>query len=649
MKRVGNVLFFYLFFMFFSIFASSFIIVSAQENDSGLGGVEVEDDDSDSDAVSESDVSADIETDVESFDDADVEDSDFEEDFNEDDASSVENEINFEEDVELETSEGITPDSALYFFDEFTDQFGDRIDVREEKIAEIRAMIQEGKIEEAKIALANYIKHAEELEREVSPEERERARESASAIYNVLKEIEGEIPEEYRGEFFDDIIEREGRIITAAEIASKIKELCEGLSELDPLEYSRVCKIDDNAPTWQQRLDRDLTDEQREEAKKFGKIMQQCFETAGQECACEEIPFADFAEACSIAAPLATACEIEGNDEACEQMDNLEMPELPDYLQDIMDDLENDVSGSRMDLHMPRECREAGATNQRDCMIVMVETHAPPECKQAILDSNVQSEREAREICEKIMFEQNAPFECVEAGLTNPKECGRFMFEQNAPQECIDAGLTGEHRNDPRKCEELMMELGGFDNRGHGNFRDRGFASGANCKTISNPEERLACYDGATQGINDFNSRFQETKERERMCAQSCLSQGGAWDFSNGECTCNFDNFREEFNSKFEGNFQEDFKDEFSEEFSPPEGFEEGEFIPFEDEFNEFDNSGEGSFSFGTGIEGSFEEDNSGSSDSSGGSSEEITSEESPDEITGSFITGNVFLDYRFG
>src|SRR3990167_4569048 len=98
-----------------------------------------------------------------------------------------------------------------------------------------------------------------------------------------------------------------------------------------------------------------------------------------------------------------------------------------------------------------------------------------------------------------------------------------------------------------------------------------------------------------------------------------------------------------------ERNFQEDFKDEFSEEFSPPEGFEEGEFIPFEDEFNEFDNSGEGSFSFGTGIEGSFEEDNSGSSDSSGGSSEEITSEESPDEITGSFITGNVFLDYRFG
>ena len=159
-----------------------------------------------------------------------------------------------DENAELEETEGITPDSAFYFIDDFFDRFADKVKVREEKIAEIRAMIEEGNFEAAREALERYKRYAENLEKEVSPEQRDDVRRSAAAIYNVLKSLEAQIPDEYKDEFFDDIIERERRRVTAAEIAGKIKELCEQLSKLDPLEYSRVCKTNDDSPRWHQEL-----------------------------------------------------------------------------------------------------------------------------------------------------------------------------------------------------------------------------------------------------------------------------------------------------------------------------------------------------------------------------------------------------------
>jgi hypothetical protein len=537
-----------------------------------------------------------------------------------DEGSSVE----FEEGVELEASEGITPDSGLYFIESgILEKFRDDIDNREKKIAEIRAMIQQGKIEEARIALERYKEHADNLQREVSPEDRERAQRSASAVYNTLKDIEDEIPDDEREEFFENIVDRERSIVTSADIASKIKELCESLSQLDPLEYSRVCKTGDNNPEWQKKLDRDLTGEQREEAQKFGRIMQQCFETAGQQCACEEIPFADFAKMCSIAAPLATACEIEGNEEACKQLDDLEMPELPEHLQDVFDNLESDISESRFDLHMPPECREAGVTNPSECRRIMIQTNAPEECREALLAADVQNEREGREICEKIMFELNAPQECIDAGLTDHRECGRFMFELNAPQECIDAGLTGEHRNDPRKCEEIMRSLEGeFRNGPQGGF-------GGNCRAIQNPEERLACYDGALQGAGEqrsFDERRREDQGAMRMCAENCLSQGAAWDFSKGNCECRFP---ERFD---DSRFRE-------------RDFQEGEFVPPE-EFNEISPSEKCSQEGGSwdGNTCTF----SGSEGTTDGGTEEDTTTEDISGITGSVVSVDRFYNYYF-
>ena len=421
--------------------------------------------------------------------------------------SAQENETTFGDASEqLSETEGITPDSAFYFLDGFFDKFGDQIKVREEKIAEIRAMIKEGKIEPAREALEKYKEYADLLEKEVDPDNRDEAKRSAVAIYNALKEIESELSGEQKKEFFDDIVEKEGKIVTAAEIASRIKELCETLSKIDPNEYARACRTDDDAPKWQRDLDERLTEGQKQEAKLFGEIMSQCFRTAGQQCRCDEIPFTEFAETCSIAAPLATACEINNDEAACEKLDELEMPELPEHLQDIMDDLENDVSGSRIDLHMPQECREANAKTPEECRKIMIQTNAPEECRDALLAADVKNEREGREICEEIMFKQNAPEECIEKGLKDPKECGKLMFQLNAPQECIDAGLTGESRNDPKECEKLMKSHGPEDrgNRGPGGFN-------VDCRRIQNSEERLKCYDGALSGA-EFNKEFEDNR-----------------------------------------------------------------------------------------------------------------------------------------
>jgi hypothetical protein len=317
-------------------------------------------------------------------------------------------------DSQLEVEAGITPNSGFYFVeDSILSKFRSDLENREKKVAEIREMIQREDIEAARKALNRYKGYAENLEKEVNPDKRGEALRSSAAIKNALKEIENEIPERERKEFVYDVIEREGKIVTAVEIAGKIKELCEQLSKLDPLEYSRVCRSDDDSPKWQKELDEKLTDEQKGEAKKFGEIMSECFKTSGQQCRCEEIPFAEFAKMCSIVAPLATACNVNGDEDACEKMNNLEMPELPLHLQRVFDSLEKDISEAQFDLHIPKECKEAGVTSPKDCMKIMIQAHAPEECKDELIAKNIQNEREAREVCEEIMFKLNAPEECI--------------------------------------------------------------------------------------------------------------------------------------------------------------------------------------------------------------------------------------------
>lgn len=489
---------------------------------------------------------------------------------------------------ELSIGAGITPDSPFYFIeDKILTQFRGDSRNREKKIAEIEMMIKEGKIDAAREALERYNGYASELENEVDPEKSEEAKRSAAAIRNKIKEIESDVPEDARKDFVEDIENKEKRISTAAELSKKIRDLCEALSKVDPVEYERVCKTNDNAPKWQRNLDKRLTEEQRIEAEKFFKIMSACFKDPAT-CKCEEISVKAFAEKCVVVAPLAAKCE-KGDEKACEEMD--EKSEgidelLPEHLQEIMMDVEEKYGEAKRDLYMPPECRKAGVRNPRECEKIMIRTHAPEECVAAVDKNEISFEnpRQFEKVCQEIMFKMNAPEECVAAGLKDPKECGKLMFKTKAPKECTDAGLTGESRGDEKKCREIM-ESAGREGRGPG--PGQGFAFGRDCKAIENKDEKLKCFEemfsnarehygfqgesprGGSQGggwpepcqraqaqtrescekvmMEENKKRFEESKRYEEDFAKSCREKGGRWDCGFGgvtpgnPCRCFFD------------------------------------------------------------------------------------------------------------
>ena len=404
-------------------------------------------------------------------------------------------------DAKLEIGAGITPDSALYGLVEkgILEKFRNDVENREKKIAEVREMIQEKKYDDARIALARYKEFADKLEREVAPKDKEEAQRSANAIRNAIKEIESQIPADQKKEFVEDIKAQEGRIEKAADVASKIKELCETLATLDPEQYARTCKTNKEAPQWQQDLDEKLTDEQKREAEAFFKIMSACFEDP-KTCQCSQIKIQKFSEACSQIAPLAAKCQ-EGDEDACEKMDEVEDPMdyLPPHLQAAMAKVERRYSDDKFEHVGPPECKKAGATTREACMKVMFKKHAPEECVKAADEGKIDftSERSMRESCEKLMFLANAPEECIKAGLKDHRKCGELMCETNLPDECKAAGLgCGNGRPDKimRECEQLMRaqhEGKGGPNGGPG----RGFAFGKNCNAIQDKDEKLKCFE----------------------------------------------------------------------------------------------------------------------------------------------------------
>lgn len=496
----------------------------------------------------------------------------------------------------LSTGSGITPDSGLYFVeDKILSRFRDDISNREKKIAEVREMIKEDKIDSAKIALEKYKSYANNLEKEVDPDKKEKAQRSAAAIRNTIKEIETQIPEEQKKEFVTDVVSQEEKIFTAAEIAGKVKELCETLSKLDPTQYARTCKTEGDAPKWQKNLDKKLTDEQRKEAKDFFNIMSQCFRTP-KECECEKITIKSFADKCSVVAPLAAKCE-EGEKSACEQMDEMGDPseDLPPHLQDVFDQLEGRYSEAQFENHFPPECQEAGANTPKECQKVMFKLNAPEECIEAAEAGRINlggSEKEMRQACEDIMFKENAPEECVSAGIRNPKECGKLMFKENAPQECIEAGITGERSSDPKKCEKLMRELGG-QMQGPNGPPQGGFGFGRDCKSIQDTNERLKCYDSISETAHSEFSNFQEGRgppggyppecqEAGATSREACEKligekMGNERQFYDEERRKNEEQFREQEKQRFENERQrfEDERGKQGEQFrqGPPEGY----------------------------------------------------------------------------
>ena len=157
--------------------------------------------------------------------------------------------------VELKETAGINPDSPLYAIDDFIEGIvvGDNperaISAKEEKVAELKEMVEAGDVESAKKALEKTEKYGKLLEKEVTPEIEKRARESSKAITEVLEGLDLEGEEWYDvKERVEEHEETEENIALAAKIAVQIKDLCNNLAKLDPLQYARTCKTEEDSP-----------------------------------------------------------------------------------------------------------------------------------------------------------------------------------------------------------------------------------------------------------------------------------------------------------------------------------------------------------------------------------------------------------------
>jgi len=433
--------------------------------------------------------------------------------------------------------------SSIPVFEFILQNFRGELENRERRVGDIRKHIKNGDFEKARKSLKEYWKYVEGLEEEIDPEKRDEARMSAARIRKALKEIESEIPEGDREEFIDDIINNEEGIITAVEISSKIKELCSQLAELDPSEFERVCNIDDNAPKWKKKKYKEWTEEQRKEAEAFGSIMKECFRTSGRECGCEKITFYDFSVACEKASSFAVECD-EGNEDSCLALDELEMPELPEHLQEVFDEVE--AKEAQYEMHMPYECVEAGATTPKECSKIMIEKGAPEECKQALLDSGCEEERECRKICDKIMFDLHTPRECIDKEINNPDECARYMDSFKG-----DMGPRGPGFGpDCMSIKEPMERLKCFEGKltESGNYYgpgDKGPEGGEitwQCKEhrIHWPPDcdKFMREELPKLQMKDGERRSEEIMKRERECADKCERENAAWDFTGGYCKC---------------------------------------------------------------------------------------------------------------
>ncbi len=249
----------------------------------------------------------------------------------------VEEEV--EEEIVLEVEPGLTPDSPFYFIDELLERPGNdpekALEYKEEKMAEALVMVRENKVEEAREALERYADYGEIVEKEVTPEMGMEVKQDTQEMKSALNKISQELPEID----VERLVELEERIRMAAEVSSQIKKLCQALSELDPVQYAKICQTDDDAPKWRIGLHKELTDEQKEHAELFASKMKQCFESQGQQCDCEGMGVQSFVDLCRRGSVKAAACR-EGDFTACQSIvDQDAFEALPDYLRPVMEEL----------------------------------------------------------------------------------------------------------------------------------------------------------------------------------------------------------------------------------------------------------------------------------------------------------------------
>ena len=416
-----------------------------------------------------------------------------------------------EEQVTLKTEAGITPDNPVYFVKDIYQRMAvgndpeKALNYKEQKIAEAEVMVEKGKPEQAEKVLDRALQYSDIVEKEASPEMKDKVQESGAAVENTINDMKGKTTgDEWENvrEKFDETITKEKEIGTAAELATKINELCASLAKLDPLQYADTCKPKDNSPKWMKEQDNKLTTEQEKQAKIFFEKLSQCFENP-ENCDCKGMGIQKFEDFCLEKSKLAVKCK-QGDENSCKETQSGDPTDLlPDYLVPVLNQVQKKYIKAQYDMYMPEECTKEGAKTPEDCSKIMFKTTAPKEC----LDVGLTGQSKEDEIkCEKIMFEKNTPKECKYAGISSsdpdaPRKCAKIMFVQRAPQECINAGITGENRNDEEKCRGLTQSQTGKQATNYAPKFNK------DCNKISDTNEKMKCLE---EFYNNAQVQFKE-------------------------------------------------------------------------------------------------------------------------------------------
>jgi len=480
-------------------------------------------------------------------------------------------------DEKLDVDAGLTPDSFFYFLDGI-------VDSREEKVAEMKEMAEacskgdRGACGGFDVSFDKYKEHANKLEKEVSPEEREEAQRTSRAIRGVLiRDIAKNIDPTKKDDLVKKIVIKEKNIETAAEIADKINELCGQLVKLGAFEEaSEVCKLEvddkeEGAPDWLKEKRKQWKGEMSDDAKKFFEVLTQCMEITNDgkegnsnECRCNEMPDAQ-AVLCVDIAAAEDACNDGKDESACgvsQPLIEQFMSSLPEDLRKAMERAMNKFGEEDFEIHgVPSECEEVGANNFVSCQEAMFRSRAPGPCLNALDRGEIEPTREA---CEKIMFRENVPKGCE--GL-DPNQCaeqyggpdrGRggpgVVFQvcdnikdSSARLACYDdnANKVDFTRDYHEEKREFREEFGSKEFKNYGEYRKkfRGEFEGKFRK--ENVDKYADLYKSRREGYKkyyyneeDERRRVEETLDREEACVKQCASEGKAWSFAGGVCQC---------------------------------------------------------------------------------------------------------------
>ncbi len=332
------------------------------------------------------------------------------------------------------------------------------MDARENEIDAAINNIQEGNTEKAIKNLERAKEKLEIVQEQASPEIAGEVKANAEGMIKKVTESR-EINPGF-SDYLDEYINEEEKTKLSAEHSEKLFEYCEELAKQD---YELMLDDEkcnpDNAPVWLgNEIDNKIGAYEEESAKKMLEIFTTCMSDP-RECDCSEIPIASEKTKCEKGKALAIRCEFQNDESACRELDKLdiEIPSnLPKFLRPLFQQEINNVISKKekemMGENAPPECVQAGITSREECEAVMMEKYAPREC--------IEAGATTKEECDKIMFSIHGPppTECTENGeYIGDEACNQKMVRSGMiPEECIKDGKSIPEE----ECKKIMEEKG---------------------------------------------------------------------------------------------------------------------------------------------------------------------------------------------